>query len=440
MPLKQGSSKEVISANIAELINAGHDPDQAVAIAYREAGISQDEAEPRRNRFYSTARFSERMSETPEGFLLCEGVVIARAGTMAYNPDETPITAGDGHTIVSRTAEDIQDPATIASFEGKPVTIEHPDDFVTPENWKELAVGVMQNVRAGEGDDADKLVADLLIADKNAIQAIRERRLREVSCGYEADYVEEGKGFGRVQNIIGNHLALVQFGRCGSECAIFDHAPKINPIMKLKDKILTGFGLALDEALAEETPTEETVDEVEGGEEEMAAEDHTPEEMVALEERLAKIEAYIAKLMEAETAEQEALDEGEEQVEDEEAEEKTEDEEAEEEVTVTADTASRAEILAPSIAKTGDIKAKSLEAAYATKDGKAVIDTLLAGRKMEDADKDTLFVAASEMLKASRKSAVQRTAVTADSYQSLKAGDMTPEKLNEINAARFGKK
>lgn len=37
MPLESGSSKAVIEANIAELIKAGHDPDQAAAIAYRHA-------------------------------------------------------------------------------------------------------------------------------------------------------------------------------------------------------------------------------------------------------------------------------------------------------------------------------------------------------------------------------------------------------------------
>ncbi len=38
MPLQKGSSEEVISANIAELIKAGHPKDQAVAIAMREEG------------------------------------------------------------------------------------------------------------------------------------------------------------------------------------------------------------------------------------------------------------------------------------------------------------------------------------------------------------------------------------------------------------------
>lgn len=41
MPLKQGSSQEVIEANIAEMIRAGHPRDQAVAAAMRSAGKSR---------------------------------------------------------------------------------------------------------------------------------------------------------------------------------------------------------------------------------------------------------------------------------------------------------------------------------------------------------------------------------------------------------------
>lgn len=37
MPLQNGKSKEIVSANIAELIRSGRDPKQAAAIAYSEA-------------------------------------------------------------------------------------------------------------------------------------------------------------------------------------------------------------------------------------------------------------------------------------------------------------------------------------------------------------------------------------------------------------------
>lgn len=41
MPLKEGSSREVISSNIRTEIHHGKDPKQAAAIAYRKAGRSR---------------------------------------------------------------------------------------------------------------------------------------------------------------------------------------------------------------------------------------------------------------------------------------------------------------------------------------------------------------------------------------------------------------
>lgn len=37
MPLRKGYSKETVSANIAEMIKSGHEPDQAKAAAYDQA-------------------------------------------------------------------------------------------------------------------------------------------------------------------------------------------------------------------------------------------------------------------------------------------------------------------------------------------------------------------------------------------------------------------
>ena len=42
MPLIKGSSKDVIHKNIRELIDSGKPKDQAIAIAYKEAGMAND--------------------------------------------------------------------------------------------------------------------------------------------------------------------------------------------------------------------------------------------------------------------------------------------------------------------------------------------------------------------------------------------------------------
>jgi len=162
---------------------------------------------------------------TSEGYLLCEDVPIARVGWMMYGPGETPVKVGPGgYAMVARDGATLFDKQTITSFIGKSVTDDHPPDGVSPENWKKVTVGTVHNPRQGTGDDADVLLADLLITDADAIRAVQAGK-REVSAGYDADYETTGTGEGRQLNIIGNHVALVERGRCGPRCAIGDHSP-----------------------------------------------------------------------------------------------------------------------------------------------------------------------------------------------------------------------
>lgn len=355
---------------------------------------------------YSVEQLSEHISETPEGFLLCENVPITRAGELIYAPSETPITAGDGNTIIEKSREDIARPETIASFEGKPITINHPHDFVTPENWKALTVGVVQNVRVSKLEDGtDALVADLLITDAQAIERVKNKELREVSCGYEATYVEIAPGRGRQEDIIGNHVALVVSGRCGPDCAIHDHAPRKEP--RMIERIKTAVAKTLDQVLysvdAEDQAallrqlmsrmdSYESRRAVNDSSEESAkaVADQAADQMVMFEERLARLEEFMAQLKL----------------------EKKEAPSTEVEITTDScddvDTIARAEILSPGIAKTGDVKKKALDACYATNEGRQIIETLLKGKAFDSADKDMLFIAASELVKGERRSQLTR--------------------------------
>lgn len=178
--------------------------------------------------FFTVEKVSPRMEKTPEGFLLCKAVPISRVGVFNYSPEETGLTpSADGVVHVERPAEELFAEATIKSFEGKDVVFGH-SSFVDPQNWKSRSVGTVQNVRRGEGDDEDKLVADLLIKDRRAIEAVETGRLREVSCGYDANTQDVEGGRVRQVGIVGNHVALVEKGRCGAACKIRDGAMTAN--------------------------------------------------------------------------------------------------------------------------------------------------------------------------------------------------------------------
>jgi len=172
--------------------------------------------------YYITEQLSEHIGETPEGFLLCKDVPLTRTGVFEYTANEVPIEASlDGMVKIQRDDDEVFAQNTIASFEGKPVTINHPEGMVTPENWSELAHGVVQNVRRGDGEQSDLLLGDLLITTEKGIELVKSG-LREVSCGYDAQYEQIEKGIGRQRDIIGNHIALVTKGRAGGRCAIQD--------------------------------------------------------------------------------------------------------------------------------------------------------------------------------------------------------------------------
>lgn len=170
-----------------------------------------------RSDLLTARRLSERMEETPEGYLLCRDVQIARTGLMIYAPQELPLEPGkDGLIHVTRDEQELA--AAALSFEGKAITIAHPEEFLGPNNARELTCGHMRNVRM----EGLFLISDLLITDAEAIEAVRTKKLREVSLGYDADYEQDTPGLARQVNIRGNHVALVESGRCGPTCAIGD--------------------------------------------------------------------------------------------------------------------------------------------------------------------------------------------------------------------------
>ena len=172
---------------------------------------------------YFGSRISDHILKTPEGFLICKDVPIARTGTQQYRGCEFGAPVGDALYNVQRPETEVFDKAAIASFEGKPVCDEHPEEDVTPDNYGRYMKGVCRDVRRGDGDLSNCLVADLVIYDADLINKI-EAGKREISCGYDCLWNPTSDSSYDQLEIRGNHVAVVDRGRAGHKVAIRDTA------------------------------------------------------------------------------------------------------------------------------------------------------------------------------------------------------------------------
>lgn len=205
---------------------------------------------------YYGSQISPHLVDTPEGFLICKDVPIARTGPQDYLARELQLDGDPDRLItVQRHPEDVFEEATLASFEGKPICDGHPPENVGPENYAAYTKGHVQNVRR----DGEYIVADLYINDANLANEVRNNVKREVSCGYLCNYVPDGDGY-RQERIRGNHVAVVPKGRAGAAVAIHDTAPEAEKgrnkhVSDFWKSVLTAFGMAAKDASPEELNT-----------------------------------------------------------------------------------------------------------------------------------------------------------------------------------------
>lgn len=207
---------------------------------------------------YYGSRFSPNMTKTPEGFLICHNVPIARTGWYDYLAREIGV-GGDELVKVYRSPEVVFSKSAIASFEGKPVTDEHPPDLLTPQTVNIYLKGAIQNVRQ-DCKQTDLLIGDLIVYDSTLINEIDQGK-REVSCGYECQYEKNQDGTYNQVQICGNHVAVVEAGRAGDRVAIQDSKitnKKGDKKKMAKNKVTKGFlqALGLKHYLADAEPEE----------------------------------------------------------------------------------------------------------------------------------------------------------------------------------------
>ena len=365
---------------------------------------------------YYGSEISPNKTETVEGFLICRNVPIARTGDQIYMAKELQLDGDPMRSItVHRLEQDVFEPAVMASFEGKPVTDEHPGENVSPENFADYAKGHVQNVRR----EGDFIVADLHIQDADLIDAIQSGRKTEVSCGYMCNYEQDGADY-KQTHIRGNHVAVVERGRAGREVAIKDAAAETagkggKRMTKFWKDVLMAFGKAAKDAEPEELEeladaAAETLEQAKAPEdapakaqesdpaeaktEDEEVEEKVEEEVVTKDDKLDQILEMLRRVLEKEEPKEETLDE--EDI-DEEIERRSETIKADEmeDECGTRDAASVMRVMRPAIAKITNSAEKS-----------AVCDALL---KAFSADADVM----GNIMGAAKKSAMGNAADSA---------------------------
>ena len=122
------------------------------------------------------------------------------------------------------------------TFSGLPLLLDHHiEDAENPQ--KEHRVGTVGTDARWE---APYVKAALVVTDADAIRAIEDGSMRELSCAYRYDPLWEAGTFEGVDydfimtNIRGNHVALVEEGRAGSDVVVADAKPREDTIKHLE--------------------------------------------------------------------------------------------------------------------------------------------------------------------------------------------------------------
>ncbi|MCD1645261.1 DUF2213 domain-containing protein [Aurantimonas coralicida] len=175
--------------------------------------------------FIDAVTVSGATRRTADGFLVATAKSV-RTGVQLYAGQECGV-ADKAIVRIYRSPEEVFSQDSLQSFSHAPVTIDHPSEQVSADNWRELAVGEVSTAAQVDG----KWVSlPLILKDAKAIAALDSGK-RQLSAGYVCQLdmtpgkTPEGEAYdGRQVGIKINHLALVDRARAGDEARIGDSA------------------------------------------------------------------------------------------------------------------------------------------------------------------------------------------------------------------------
>lgn len=170
---------------------------------------------------------------TSDGYLVTEARVARGDNIQEYLGSE--IGASEPHRVfkVWRPADEVFKADTLRTFAHRPITMGHPADGVTADNWRKEVVGMTGSEVIRDGEFVR---IPMMIADAKAIAEI-EAGVREVSMGYDCELVmqpgktPDGRAYDAIQRAHRmNHAAIVEVGRAGPQCRIGDQLSRNQPV------------------------------------------------------------------------------------------------------------------------------------------------------------------------------------------------------------------
>ena len=239
--------------------------------------------------------------KTPQGFMICKDVTLAKPTVKEYYAGELGIIDGFEPTDIINiyTPPDVLfGQPVIDGYNGSDTVMMHPKgNQLNSENYKEHVIGTAKNVRAENG----YLIADLTIKDKWAIEAIEYDDIKQISLGYAAELdmtagtTETGQEYhGQWVGMIADHVAVVREGRCGDDCKIGDRQTVIKPEVKsMKVKIGNlEFDVGDNSTLAQAINAQSTeLESLKTGELKVGDQSFKPSELVATQATIDKLVA-----------------------------------------------------------------------------------------------------------------------------------------------------
>ncbi len=165
--------------------------------------------------FHSIVQISDNIFHEKEtGYLYCKNSILGGIGAQKYLGKELPFKDVKPDSVVElvRESVDVFDSTSMETFNGKPVTLHHPERKVNSKNFKKFIVGSLNDVKQ-DSNNSDNLIGDIVIYDEYTVDKVMKGELKDLSLGYRAKVVPTGDGRYKQTDIVINHLAIVEDGR-----------------------------------------------------------------------------------------------------------------------------------------------------------------------------------------------------------------------------------